>query len=74
MLPDGNGLEPCRELSAHPPTAHAPIVMVSAQKDVKDVKEEYPRADFVPKPFDIDYLTEGSHPKLPARRDSVPKN
>lgn len=30
MLPDVNGLELCRQLRAHPPTASVPIVMVSA--------------------------------------------
>ena len=58
MLPDGNGLELCKELNAHPSTAHVPIIMVSAHSDVEDIKEQCPTADFVPKPFDIDHLTQ----------------
>jgi len=30
MLPDGSGLDICRELRARPDTAHLPIVMISA--------------------------------------------
>lgn len=30
MLPDVNGLEICRQLREHPPTANLPIIMVSA--------------------------------------------
>lgn len=30
MLPDGNGIDLCRELRARPDTAHLPIVMISA--------------------------------------------
>ena len=58
MLPDGDGTELCKELNSHPSTAHVPVIMVSAHKDIEDIKQECPGADFVPKPFDIDHLTQ----------------
>lgn len=58
MLPDGDGIQLCKELRQNPSTAEVPVIMVSAHKDLSDIKEGCPNADFVAKPFDIDYLTQ----------------
>jgi len=58
MLPDGDGIELCRELKANAASADVPVIMVSAHKQLAEVKTECPEADFVAKPFDIDYLTQ----------------
>ena len=57
MLPDGDGIVLCQELKANPKTAHVPIIMVSAHKDLAEVSERCPGAEFIPKPFDINLLT-----------------
>jgi len=67
MLPDGDGIQLCKELNEHPSTAHVPIIMVSAHSDIADVKEECPRADFVAKPFDIAHLTQKIAERIKAR-------
>ncbi len=56
MLPDGDGLQVCSELKKNLPTAHVPVIMVSAHKRGSEVKLRCPEADFIAKPFDIDDL------------------
>lgn len=56
MLPDGDGIVLCQKLKNNKPSANTPIIMVSAHKDMSEVKIQCPDADFLAKPFDIDEL------------------
>lgn len=56
MLPDGDGIQLCKELKQNINTANVPVIMVSAHKGMSDVNIQCPGADFIPKPFDIEYL------------------
>jgi len=58
MLPDGDGIQLCSELMQNPLTSNVPIIMVSAHKDIADVKLQCPTADFISKPFDIENLSQ----------------
>ena len=52
-LPDQNGLEFCRELRSHPPTANTPVLFVSSAKTAADVADGFKAGgdDYVTKPF-----------------------
>ncbi|WP_113652615.1 response regulator [Pedobacter namyangjuensis] len=63
MLPDGNGLDIYRELQQNPATADVPVLIMSAHEDPIYVRKQFPRANFLSKPFDITKLI-----------DSVAKN
>lgn len=52
MLPDGNGIELCKELKAEQDTQHTPVIMMSAHFD--KVEDQCEAQDFIAKPFDID--------------------
>jgi two-component system phosphate regulon response regulator PhoB len=52
-LPDGNGLDICKELKSNPELAYIPIIMMSAHMSKSQVKETCPADDFIEKPFDI---------------------
>ena len=56
MLPDGDGLEVCNRIKANSKSSAIPVIMMSAHKDIKDVKEKCPGVTFIAKPFDIDHL------------------
>ena len=58
MLPDGNGLDLCRELKADEATADMPIVMMSANFSDAGDYSNCRAQDYIHKPFDIhDFLT-----------------
>jgi DNA-binding response OmpR family regulator len=54
MLPDGDGLELCRELRAVPRTRHLPLLMLTARGEPMDriVGLELGADDYLPKPFE----------------------
>lgn len=56
MLPDGDGIDLCQKLKNNSLSANTPVVMVSAHKDISEVKMQCPNADFLAKPFDIEEL------------------
>ncbi len=58
MLPDGDGIELCKELKKDSRTANIPVIMVSAHQDIADVKLQCPDSDFIAKPFDISHLSD----------------
>jgi len=58
MLPDGDGIVLCQKLKNNIPSANTPVIMISAHKDINDVKLQCPSADFLAKPFDIDELND----------------
>ncbi|NJW53052.1 response regulator transcription factor [Salinimicrobium oceani] len=53
MLPDGNGLELCRELKENQSTQAIPVVLMSAHADINRMEGA---DDFIAKPFDVDEL------------------
>ena len=54
MLPDGDGLDLCRDLRARPDTRHLPILMLTARGEPTDriVGLELGADDYLPKPFE----------------------
>ena len=54
MLPDGDGLDLCRELRASPRTRHLPLLMLTARGEPADriVGLELGADDYLPKPFE----------------------
>lgn len=55
MLPDGNGLEMCRDLGAEEETKEIPIVLMSAHAD-KSISKESCAKEFIAKPFELEDL------------------
>lgn len=53
MLPDGNGLQLCRELKNNEETGDVPVVLMSAHADINRLEGAN---DFIPKPFDVEEL------------------
>ncbi|TDG34847.1 response regulator [Pedobacter changchengzhani] len=54
MLPDGNGLDICRDLKERQDTKNVPVLMMSANTDMMTTKNRCKAEDFISKPFDID--------------------
>ncbi|MGK9128411.1 response regulator [Olivibacter sp. SA151] len=54
MLPDGNGLEICKEMRKSERTRNIPVVMMSAHYE--NIDNECRFVPYVKKPFDIDDL------------------
>ncbi len=61
MLPDGNGLQLCKELKSDGGTCDIPVVLMSAHADVTRLEGAN---DFIPKPFDVEELLERIHRQL----------
>jgi|SRR5690606_5997282 len=57
MLPDGNGLEICKDLRGELETKDVPILIMSAHAD-ESVIRGHCANDFISKPFDIDDLVQ----------------
>ena len=55
MLPDGNGLEICKNLHDDKQTKDIPVILMSAHSNDSVSKENCAR-DFIAKPFDIEDL------------------
>ena len=55
MLPDGSGLDLCREIKSNPSSASTPIIILTAKSDEVDrvVGFELGADDYVTKPFSI---------------------
>ncbi len=56
MLPDGNGLDICKDLKTDPFTKHIPVIVMSANVKNKEISETFCPDDYISKPFDIDYI------------------
>jgi two-component system phosphate regulon response regulator PhoB len=58
MLPDGNGIDLCRNLKTNNQTVNIPVIIMSAHAGSQSVMEEACADDFINKPFDLDnFLT-----------------
>lgn len=53
MLPDGNGLDICKEWKAADATRHIPILVMSAYEDYRQDSRAQDADGFISKPFDI---------------------
>lgn len=53
MLPDGNGLDLCKELKKDEVTQKVPVMLMSAHADISKMEAA---DDFIAKPFDVDEL------------------
>jgi two-component system phosphate regulon response regulator PhoB len=56
MLPDGNGIDICRDMKEREITKDINIIIMSAHAAEKAVLEEACSDDFISKPFDLDNL------------------
>ena len=66
-MPDMDGLETLRRLVAAQPTL--PVIMITANADIEITSKvlQMGAADYVPKPFDLDYLDQAVNIQLSAR-------
>lgn len=71
MLPDKDGLEVCRQLRSRDPTAHIPIIMVTAKGEESDVVVGLGMGadDYVTKPFRVKELMARVRARLLRARD-----
>ncbi len=53
MLPDGNGLEMCKNLGNNKETSEIPVILMSAHANIS---KDNCAVDFIPKPFDVEDL------------------
>jgi DNA-binding response OmpR family regulator len=54
MLPDGNGLDVCNQLKSSLKTHDLPIMMMSANNHLNQVKSKCLADEYINKPFDLD--------------------
>ncbi len=64
ILPDGNGLEICRELKSNQATSHIPVLLMSANLDNKMIAKAALADGFFSKPFDINDFAEKVQQKI----------
>lgn len=57
MLPDGSGLDICRQWKTDQVTRHIPVMMMSAHSEGKLLAKGVAADDFISKPFDINEFT-----------------
>lgn len=65
MLPDGNGLELCERIKHDPRTADLPVLIMSAHASMSN-NTNCPAEEFIPKPFDLEFLLNKIRRHLPA--------
>ncbi len=53
MLPDGNGMDVCKKMKKEISTFAIPVMMMSANYQVMDLKNKCGAEEFISKPFDI---------------------
>ncbi len=56
MLPDGNGVQICKEIKTDESTHNIPILLMSAHTNLAYTRQECEAEDFISKPFDIQDL------------------
>ncbi len=65
-LPDGNGVEICRELKASPALASIPVLLMSANIQYENITGDTGAEEFISKPFDILTLRNKIHSRISA--------
>jgi DNA-binding response OmpR family regulator len=68
-MPELDGLETLKHVAAHSPGL--PVIMVTVNEDVETTSQmlQAGAADYVPKPFNLDYLEQAINIQLSAARD-----
>ncbi|HME97101.1 MAG TPA: response regulator [Methylomirabilota bacterium] len=68
-MPEMDGLETLKELAVRAPGL--PVIMVTVNEDVQTTSQllQLGAADYVPKPFNLDYLEQAINIQLSAARD-----
>lgn len=56
MLPDGSGIELCKEIKQDLTNENIPVVIMSAHANIRDLKGVCEPENFINKPFDIAHL------------------
>ena len=56
MLPDGNGLDICKDLKNDVFTKHIPVIVMSANVNNEKLSEASSPDDYISKPVDLDYI------------------
>ncbi|HEX5024866.1 MAG TPA: response regulator [Agriterribacter sp.] len=51
-----NGADICRQLKANDKTKHIPVVIISANVNIKEISCTCHADGYIPKPFEIEYL------------------
>lgn len=54
MLPDGNGIDLCKQLKQDQTSVDIPVIIMSAHARSESILQESCAIDFISKPFDID--------------------
>jgi len=58
MLPDGSGIDLCKEMKQNSGNDEVPVVIMSAHAHIGDLKGVCEPENFISKPFDINHLLE----------------
>ncbi|MGH7317686.1 MAG: response regulator [Candidatus Rokuibacteriota bacterium] len=68
-MPEMNGLETLKRLAAHSPSL--PVIMITVNDDVETTSRllQLGAADYVPKPFNLDYLEQAIDIQVSATRE-----
>lgn len=56
MLPDGSGIDLCKEIKNNNINEGIPVIIMSAHAQLTQIKDACEPDDFIAKPFDIDQL------------------
>ncbi|KFC22498.1 response regulator transcription factor [Epilithonimonas lactis] len=56
MLPDGSGINLCRDIKSSTPNLGIPVIIMSAHAHLDQMKNLCDPDDFISKPFDIDMM------------------
>lgn len=69
MMPEMDGVELCKELKTNIKTSHIPIILLTAKVDTNTKYQgiETGADDFIPKPFELEYLVIRIHNLLKSR-------
>lgn len=69
MMPGMDGIELCKELKSNIKTSHIPVILLTAKVDSNTKYQgiETGADDFIPKPFELDYLVIRVHNLLQSR-------
>jgi len=51
-----NGKDICAHLKSQKNTKHIPVILISANRDIKSIAKEYGADDFITKPFELEEL------------------
>lgn len=65
MLPDGNGLDICKQLKCNAKTHDIPVMIMSANNQISKVMAKCPADEFINKPFDLNDFADRIESHIP---------